>query len=65
MDDAMYNCINLIDDNGGFTIVGWYKRGIISNQSLLAARRILNNSNNNNRIINNNNTNNEDMQVNA
>eukprot|EP00957_Ditylum_brightwellii_P184041 14019041-Ditylum_brightwellii.AAC.1 len=48
----MYNGINLINDNGGFTVVGWYTRGIISNQSPLTARMIVNNNNNNN---NNNN----------
>ena len=29
-------CINLINDHDGFTIVGWYKRGVINAKSLMA-----------------------------
>eukprot|EP00957_Ditylum_brightwellii_P110758 8448211-Ditylum_brightwellii.AAC.1 len=58
------SCIELASDNGRFTIVGWYTRGIINNQSFLAARKIVNNNSNN---ISSNNSNgiycNEDLQV--
>eukprot|EP00957_Ditylum_brightwellii_P023713 1789437-Ditylum_brightwellii.AAC.1 len=61
MNESIDNFIGLISENGGFTVVGWYKRGIISDQILLAARRILNN---NNAIgINRNSNNNEELQV--
>eukprot|EP00957_Ditylum_brightwellii_P196231 14951821-Ditylum_brightwellii.AAC.1 len=43
MNSALEECVELINENCGFTVVGWYKRGIVSNQSLIAARNILNN----------------------
>lgn len=30
-----FNCIALINENGGFTIIGWYKKGIINDKSLI------------------------------
>ena len=36
MCECMKNCIDLINENGGFTIVGWYKRGVISDKSLIS-----------------------------
>eukprot|EP00957_Ditylum_brightwellii_P142149 10830088-Ditylum_brightwellii.AAC.1 len=55
------SCIELINDNGGFTIVGWHKKGIINDQSLLAVRIIANNNNNN---ISSNNSNGRDRNEN-
>ena len=28
-------CVELINDNGGFTVVGWYKKGMINDKTLL------------------------------
>ena len=33
--DCMNNCMNYINNNGGFTVVGWYKRGLIDDKSLI------------------------------
>ena len=33
--DCMNNCINYINNHGGFTIIGWYKRGLIEDKSLI------------------------------
>ena len=57
-------CINSIDSHGGFTVIRWYKRGIINDQSIIADSKINSgcningNSNNTNNSISNN-----DMQV--
>ena len=32
-------CINFINSHSGFTVIGWYKRGIINYQSLIADRK--------------------------
>ena len=32
----------LINDNGGFTVVGWYKIGVSNNTSLIASRKVSN-----------------------
>ena len=48
--------------NSGFSVVGWYKRGIINDQSLIAARYLV--SNGNNQASSHNNTN-EELQVDA
>ena len=32
---CIINVIDLIDDNGGFTSFGWYKRGVIDGRSLV------------------------------
>ena len=53
--------IQFINDNGGFTVVGWYNRGVINDKSLVSSRNI-NNANGRN-ISENYNTNEEDMQV--
>ena len=37
---AMKECVDLIHNNGGFTAVGWYKRGVINENSIIAARKI-------------------------
>ena len=33
--DCMNACVNFINNNGGFTIIGWYKRGLIEDKSLI------------------------------
>ena len=33
-------CVELINDNGGFTCVGWYNRGVINDKSFIAVRNI-------------------------
>ena len=58
---ALENFIQFINDNGGFTVVWWYKRGVINDKSLIASRKI-NNVNGGNTAANYN-TNEEDMQV--
>ena len=35
IDDAANNVIELINDNDGFTVTGWYKRGNAADQTLL------------------------------
>ena len=45
MFEAMERCIQLINSNGGFTVVGWYKRGVINDKSLITARNLSNTSN--------------------
>lgn len=54
--DCIGNVIEFINNNGGFTVVGWYKRGIINDRALVG-----NNGNNNNSNMNN--SNNEEVQV--
>lgn len=34
---AIRKCIKLVNANGGYTIVGWYKRGMINDKTLIAA----------------------------
>lgn len=53
--ECIDDCINLINRNGGFTILGWYKRGIINDKSLMT------NHSNNNSSRNSNNE--QDTQV--
>ena len=36
--DAITECVDYVNSNGGFTVVGWYKRGLINEKSLLTAR---------------------------
>jgi hypothetical protein len=36
--DALENCIQLINNNGGFTVIGWYKKGLINDKGLIAPR---------------------------
>ena len=35
LEEAIHNCVELINDNGGFEIVLWYSRGEINDQSLV------------------------------
>eukprot|EP00957_Ditylum_brightwellii_P198073 15090786-Ditylum_brightwellii.AAC.1 len=49
--DRVVQCVN---DNGGWTVVGWYKYGVINNHNLIS---------NNNNTSGNNNNNNEDVHV--
>jgi hypothetical protein len=62
MQIAVEECVETINNNGGFTVIGWYKRGIINDQSLLEARKIVSNNNTSN---NNGNNRNEELQVDA
>ena len=39
---AMEECVDLINNNGGIAVVGWYKRGVINDKSLIAAHNISN-----------------------
>eukprot|EP00957_Ditylum_brightwellii_P020388 1537734-Ditylum_brightwellii.AAC.1 len=63
MNSTLEECVELIIENGGFSVVDWYKRDIINDQSLIAARKIANNGINQN--SNNNNSSNEELQVDA
>ena len=36
--DAITNCINYINQNDGFTVIGWYKKGVINDKGLLASK---------------------------
>jgi hypothetical protein len=42
------NCINLINQNGEFTIIGWYKRGSINDRGLTNGNNNSSNPNHNN-----------------
>ena len=55
------NCFQFINDNIEFTFVGWYKRGVINDKSIVDSRNI-DNSNVRNSDTSYN-TNKEDMQV--
>ena len=33
--DCMNACVNFINNHGGFTVIGWYKRGLIDDKSLI------------------------------
>ena len=35
IEDCILNVLDLINSNGGWTVVGWYKRGVITDKSLL------------------------------
>ena len=37
IEDSISNLLSYVNDNGGWTITGWYKRGVITDKSLLAA----------------------------
>ena len=54
--------IEFINENGGFTVVGWYKRGVINDKSLLASRKPNGTVGENG---GNNNNNEEDVHVDA
>ena len=61
---VIQQCVNLVNDNEGFTVVGWYKRGggegVINDQSIIVGR---NSNMDNNKNINKNAE--EDVQVDA
>ena len=44
---ALENSIQFINDAGGFTVVGWYKRGVINDKSINAYQK-MNNDNDGN-----------------
>ena len=56
--DKIDSSINHINDNGGFTVIGWYKRGIINDKSIVTGT----NHTGSNQGGNNSNTN-PDIQV--
>ena len=35
IEDAIGKVVELVNDNGGWTVIGWYKRGVITDKSLL------------------------------
>ena len=59
--ESITNCIDLINENGGFTVIGWYKKGLINDKSMIAAKNTgvgtVSGSNNNNTNVD------EDIQV--
>ena len=57
LEDKIDDVVELINNNGGFTVVGWYKRGIINDRAVLTA------INNNDNGYKQNNSNNPDVQV--
>ena len=38
--ESMENCFELINSNGGFTVVGWYRRGEISDQTMVEVNNL-------------------------
>ena len=58
LEDCISRCVEFINEHGGFTVVGWYKRGVINDCSILA---VVDNGNNGN--VNRNTSSNVDMQV--
>ena len=58
MNTAIDNCVCLINNNGGFTVVGWFKRVIINGRSLISERN--SNYNGNHHI-----TTEEDVKINS
>ena len=41
---SAHECINIINANGGFTLIGWYKKGIINDKTLVKTNSIQQNS---------------------
>ena len=35
LEDAIENCVDFINDNGGFTVIMWYSRGEINDKSFI------------------------------
>ena len=58
--NAIENCVDLINENGGFTILGWYKRGSMNDKGLTNSGNENTNSN-----TNHNNNNESAVQVDA
>ena len=54
--DYISNAIDFINENGGFTIIGWYKRGVINDQSIITENIV---QGGNNGISNNTSTDNQ------
>ena len=48
IEDAIRNVVELVNNNGGWTVVGWYKRGKINDQSMDNDSNQSNNRNGNN-----------------
>ena len=65
MFNALENCAQLINSQGGFTVVGWYKKGLINDKSLIVVQNINNGGNaaGGNSNTNQYNNNNETVQV--
>ena len=36
LEDKVIEMVNYINENGGFTVIGWYKRGVINDRSLVS-----------------------------
>ena len=54
--DCITHVLDVINNNGGFTVIGWYRRGIINDRSLIESNNASNGNQNNNA---------EDIQVGA
>ena len=50
LEDAVTQALRLINDNGGFTVIGWYKRGNIQDRTILHQNN--NNPDNNKLFVN-------------
>ena len=57
--DSIDEVVSYINSNGGFTVVGWYRRGIINDRTLVDRNANANNGRNNNANTN------DDLQVGA
>jgi len=54
MFNAVEECVDLINNNGGFTVlVGWYKKGLINDKSLMTTQALNNNTTNSGNYNNN------------
>ncbi len=62
MFNALENCIELINNHGGFTVIGWYKKGLINDKGLIAPNESANVGGSNS-SSNYNNNNEERVQV--
>ena len=56
LSNCISNVIDFINENGGFTIIGWYKRGVINDQSTITENIV---QGGNNGISNNTSTDNQ------
>ena len=54
MTDKIAQIVEEINNNGGWTVIGWYKRGLINDQSMVSeeASNIRNNNQNENQVAN-------------
>ena len=46
MSNSVEACVDLINNNGGFTVLGWYKKGLINDKSLMTTQALSNNTTN-------------------